>query len=178
MPPLLFGKEEAVAEYRVLDDQPDLAWALTDLAAQLQGAGRLGEGADAWRGARDIYARLDAAEPGRYRVLLAQSAYRMASLLVAAGRRGRGSGPGRASGGAVPGARRGQPGPVRQRTGGRRQAPRHAGGPGLSGSAGPTVCQPEDCVITALSGFVALDSGGCGVQTSSRATALVSLANR
>ncbi|MFI7103459.1 M64 family metallopeptidase [Streptomyces sp. NPDC050161] len=77
---------EAVAGFRELADRPNLAWALGNLAATLQAAGRPGEGADAWGEARTIYQELAGTDPA-YRPLLAQSAYRHAALLVAAGHR-------------------------------------------------------------------------------------------
>ncbi|WP_413099274.1 tetratricopeptide repeat protein [Streptomyces sp. Inha503] len=78
---------DAVAVCRRHEDLPNLAWALSNLGALLQSAGRPGAGADAWREARDIYQRLDATVPGTYRPLLAIAAYRQAALLVADGRR-------------------------------------------------------------------------------------------
>ncbi|MFJ5301409.1 tetratricopeptide repeat protein [Streptomyces sp. NPDC088350] len=77
---------EAVETYRQLADEPDVAWALGNLGARLQADDRPGDAADAWREARDIYQKLAAADPV-YRPLLAQSAYRLAVVLVAADRR-------------------------------------------------------------------------------------------
>lgn len=75
---------EAVALYRELGDEPNVAWALGNVGARLQGAGRIAEAAAAWVESREIYRRLAAAD-AVYWPLLAQSAFRAATLLKQAG---------------------------------------------------------------------------------------------
>ncbi|MEO3972466.1 tetratricopeptide repeat protein [Streptomyces sp. CAU 1734] len=85
--------EEAVAAaregaevYRAIGDRAQEAWALGNAAAALHVAGRTAEAADSQRAACDLYRELAAGTPA-YRPPLAQTAHRLAQLLVGADRR-------------------------------------------------------------------------------------------